>query len=111
MTLFLRSKRPNVCSGPVLRPRGGATYAAAMVVRSWITAAMIAGFVGVLAHTTAATQCPAREEGACAKVHALMLRRSHPVMQVASVVPPMPAHAAEAAPLQVASASRASASE
>ena len=89
----------------MLQPRGGATYASRMTVRSWITVALVAAFVGVLAHTTAATQCPAREQGACAKVHALMLGGSRARLQVAAIVAPMTAHAAEA-PLQVASASR-----
>ena len=40
---------------------------------------LFAGWIGVLAHTSAATRCPARALGPCAQVHALMLRARPPL--------------------------------
>jgi hypothetical protein len=33
------------------------------------------GFVGIVVHAAAASQCPAREPGACARVHAMLMQR------------------------------------
>jgi hypothetical protein len=46
--------------------------------RAVIGLAVAAGFVGFVAHTAAATQCPMRELGACTKVHMLLARTRAP---------------------------------
>ena len=37
------------------------------------------GFVALVVHAAAAAQCPAREMGACARVHAMLMQRPAPV--------------------------------
>ena len=64
--------------------------------RAVIGLAVAAGFVGFVAHTAAATQCPMRELGACAKVHVLLTRARapEPVPPVMlALVQPMRGHA------------------
>ena len=93
----------------MLRARRDATYAAVMTRRSWLAVPMVVGFLAVLAHTTAATQCPAREQGACAKVHALMLKPPRVAEPVTVIAAPMPGHATDdafARPLELASLTR-----
>ena len=40
--------------------------------------ALVAGYLGFLTHATAGAQCPARELGPCARVHAMLARRFTP---------------------------------
>ncbi len=63
--------------------------------RAVIGLAVAAGFVGFVAHTAAATQCPMRELGACAKVHMLLTRARAPEPAppvVLALVPAMRGH-------------------
>lgn len=64
-----------------------------MRARTVLGLAAAAAFVGFLAHTTAATQCPMREIGPCAKAHALIMRTRAPA-------PPAPIMLALAAPMR-----------
>ncbi len=92
----------------MLQVRGGAAYAASMSLRTSLVAFGVVGFVAFLAHTTAATQCPARE-GACAKVHALMRGRpaAARIAAAATVVTPMTSRTFDGPALvQIASAQR-----
>jgi hypothetical protein len=65
---------------------------------------VVAGYFGFVAHTTAGTQCPVRELGPCARVHALLLGPPRPAATLPTIVSPMRARAAGAAPLRLASA-------
>jgi hypothetical protein len=46
-----------------------------MRMRRFAGMMLAAGFVVLVVHTAAATQCPAREPGACARVHAMLMQR------------------------------------
>ena len=65
-------------------------------IRTIVGLAAVAVFGLVLAHSTAALQCPAREPGACAKVHALMTatraRVTEPALAAAPMRAPNDAH-------------------
>jgi hypothetical protein len=54
--------------------------------------AIAGGYLGFLTHATAGAQCPARELGPCARVHAMLARRFVP--EPATVVQPMTARTA-----------------
>lgn len=49
-----------------------------MRTRTALAFAVVAGYVGFLAHVTAGTQCPMRTVGPCAAVHALFMRTRAP---------------------------------
>jgi hypothetical protein len=75
-----------------------------MAWRSWLGGTAIVAYVGILAHVTGATMCPAREEGGCAKVHALM--RGRPAAaRVVTIAEPMTSRSADA-PAQIVLAQR-----
>ena len=46
--------------------------------RTAIGVAAVAGYLAFLTHATAGAQCPARELGPCARVHAMLARRFTP---------------------------------
>jgi uncharacterized membrane protein YoaK (UPF0700 family) len=66
-----------------------------MRARTALAFAVVAGYVGFLAHTTAGTQCPMRTVGPCAAVHALFMRtrRPEPAPLVVALATPMRGHA------------------
>lgn len=49
-----------------------------MTFRGSLGLLALAGYLAFVAHATARTQCPARELGACARVHALLMRGRAP---------------------------------
>jgi hypothetical protein len=64
-----------------------------MRARTWAGAALTVGFVAVVVvQATAANQCPVRGQGACAKVHE-MLMRPPPVGPLVLLATPMRAGA------------------
>ena len=87
----------------VLQVRSAAAYGAGMAWRSWLAGGAVLAYVGVLAHVTGATTCPARE-GACAKVHALMRGRPA-VARAVTIAEPMTSRSVEA-PAQIVLAQR-----
>ena len=64
---------------------GGPSYCRDMRTRSLLGAVLIASFVAVVVHASAANQCPAGALGACAKIHLALMRplRTAPVALVA----------------------------
>jgi hypothetical protein len=57
-------------------------------VRTMVALGGAAVYVALLAHTTGAVQCPAREPGACAKIHAqMMATRFRPADPLLAAVP------------------------
>jgi hypothetical protein len=60
-----------------------------MVTRRVVGAAIAAGFVGFVVQAAAANQCPARDLGACARVH-LQMMRPRPIEPAVPVAAPMP---------------------
>ena len=74
-----------------------------MSVRTAAGLLLVAGYLGFVVHTTAGTQCPVRELGPCARVHALLLG-PRPATTLATIASPMRARDAGAQPLRVASA-------
>lgn len=46
-----------------------------MPIRRLAGMMLTAGFVALVIHAAAASQCPARESGACARVHAMLTQR------------------------------------
>lgn len=76
-----------------------------MTLRSMLGVVAVAGYLAFVGHTTLHTQCPAREMGACARVHELVMR-ARPPAPVAIAAVPMRGGAAvdEAAPLRLAAA-------
>jgi hypothetical protein len=75
-----------------------------MSVRTAAGLLVVAGYLGFVAHTTAGTQCPVRELGPCARVHALLLGPPRPATTLPTIASPMRARDAAALPLRVASA-------
>jgi len=75
-----------------------------MSVRTAAGILLVAGYLGFVAHTTAGTQCPMRELGPCARVHALLLGPPRPATTLATIASPMRARDAGPLPLRVASA-------
>ena len=57
---------------------GPASYARRMRIRRLAGTMLAAGFVALVVHAAAAAQCPAREMGACARVHAMLMQRPAP---------------------------------
>ena len=53
-----------------------------------------AGYLGFLTHATAGAQCPARELGPCARVHAMLARRFTPEPVTPPIAHPMTARTA-----------------
>ena len=72
-----------------LSAHAAASYAALVGIRRLAGVMLAAGFVALVVHAAAATQCPAREPGACARVHALMLHRSAAASVVELATQPM----------------------
>jgi hypothetical protein len=62
---------------------------ARMSYRTLVGAVGALGFVAVLAHTTAATQCPVRTVGPCQRVHELIMR---PRAVTVTALPASPMH-------------------
>jgi hypothetical protein len=86
--------------------RAAATYARAVTVRGIAAAAGVAAYLAFVAHAAARNQCPARELGACARVHALMTQAHVPAPPVLAAAPMSAPRASDAAvaPLRVARA-------
>ena len=53
--------------------------------------AVVAGYLAFLTHATAGAQCPARELGPCARVHAMLARRFTPEPVRGPIAHPMTA--------------------
>jgi hypothetical protein len=60
-----------------------------MTLRGWLGLVVVATYLGVLVHVTAATQCPMRQSGACARVHDLMRGVHAPAAPAMAVASPM----------------------
>ena len=45
---------------------------------------LAAGFVALVIHAADASQCPAREMGACARVHAMLMQRPPVTVELAT---------------------------
>jgi hypothetical protein len=76
-----------------------------MTLRSLLGVVGVAGYLAFVAHATAHNQCPAREMGACARVHALMMRARPPApMTIAAAPMRAAADPDETAPLRLAAA-------
>jgi hypothetical protein len=58
-----------------------------MRARSVLGVAGLVGYLAFLTHATAASRCPARELGACARVHAMLARRFVPEPATTAAVP------------------------
>jgi hypothetical protein len=60
-----------------------------MRIRRLAGAMLTAGFVALVIHAAAASQCPAREMGACARVHAMLMQQPAPPATVELATEPM----------------------
>lgn len=63
--------------------------------RTVVGLAVVAGYLAFLTHATAGAQCPARELGACARVHAMLARRFTPEPVTPPIAHPMTARTAD----------------
>jgi hypothetical protein len=60
-----------------------------MRMRSIVSAALAAGFVAAVVHAAGVSQCPARELGACAKMHLALMRPPAAAIPLVVVAEPM----------------------